>query len=208
MNFKEVDRGGTDLASGDFELPHKVFPEKPSDDPRDIPCVRLNADQVVEITADDYSLKIFNLTRIKPVSVSEIISIEPEPESGDAGETIQRFLRVGLLQEVSDGRFYSKFPENYVNFTDHPYDEEFESDKDIRSFGYPNISPFRTLRVLEKLDGLNLDEMSEAGKLAYSSYCHCYGNSILNKTVWNLNHKTSCLNPIIWVLFTKDADQL
>ncbi|MBY0316295.1 MAG: hypothetical protein K2Q26_12285 [Bdellovibrionales bacterium] len=134
MNVGEKEKVDIELVSGHEGLGRKVYPEKPSDDPRDIPCVRLTADQVVEITADDYSLKIFNLTRIKPMTIIEITEKEPEPEVGSAEETIHRFIQVGLVEALENNSYFSKFPKNYVNFTDHPYDEEFESDKDIRIF--------------------------------------------------------------------------
>jgi hypothetical protein len=112
----------------------RKFPDRPSEDWRDVLDVRFTVEQVVEITSHDYALKLFHLTRIKPLSVKEIKVIEPEPEEGLAEYVLNRFFEVGLLEGSLDGACYSKYPENFPNFTESPLDSELEADKDARIF--------------------------------------------------------------------------
>lgn len=103
-------------------------------DPRDTPSVRFSKEQTVEIMMEDYSLKLFHLTRIKPLSLNEIKQYAPEPDSGRASDIMDRFCAVGLVDVTSDHKYYSKYPNDFANFTEHPLDKEIEADKDSLIF--------------------------------------------------------------------------
>ncbi|MCB9072318.1 MAG: hypothetical protein H6623_01755 [Bdellovibrionaceae bacterium] len=116
-----------ELINGNGEPPIKI-------DPRDTPSVRFTKEQTVEIMMEDYSLKLFHLTRIKPLSLNEIKQYAPEPDSGRASDIMDRFCAVGLIDVTSDHKYYSKYPNNFANFTEHPLDKEIEADKDSLIF--------------------------------------------------------------------------
>lgn len=103
-------------------------------DPRDTPSVRFTKEQTMEIMTEDYSLKLFHLTRMKPLTLSEIKMYAPEPEAGRASDIMDRFCAVGLLEVTNDHKYYSKYPNNFPNFTEHPLDKEIEADKDSLIF--------------------------------------------------------------------------
>ncbi len=116
-----------ELINGNGEPPKKL-------DPRDIPSIRFTKEQTMEIMTEDYSLKLFHLTRIKPLSLNEIKQYAPEPEAGRASDIMDRFCAVGLIEVTSDHKYYSKYPNNFANFTEHPLDKEIEADKDSLVF--------------------------------------------------------------------------
>ncbi|MBY0384083.1 hypothetical protein K2X05_02900 [bacterium] len=116
-----------ELINGNGEPPMKI-------DPRDTPSIRFTKEQTVEIMMEDYSLKLFHLTRIKPLSLEEIKLFAPEPESGRASDIMDRFCAVGLIEVTQDHKYYSKYPNNFANFTEHPLDKEIEADKDSLIF--------------------------------------------------------------------------
>ncbi len=116
-----------ELINGNGEPPKKI-------DPRDTPSIRFTREQTVEIMMEDYSLKLFHLTRIKPLSLNEIKQYAPESEAGRASDIMDRFCAVGLVEVTDDYKYYSKYPDNFANFTEHPLDKEIEADKDSLIF--------------------------------------------------------------------------
>ena len=100
----------------------------------EIPNIRLRPEQIEEIQLCDYSLRLFYATRIQPLSLGEIKEYFPEPESQKAQSVINRFLAVGLIHVTPEEKYYSNFPENYVNYSDYRYDKLLEARKDKKVF--------------------------------------------------------------------------
>ncbi|QDK42383.1 hypothetical protein DOM21_13200 [Bacteriovorax stolpii] len=101
---------------------------------KDIPSVRLSPEQIEDINADDYSLMLFNATRVQPLSLSELKRFFVEPSSKKAESVMERFLKLGLIHKTEDGKFFSNFPENYINYSDYRYDGDLETKKDAKVF--------------------------------------------------------------------------
>jgi len=100
----------------------------------DIPSIRLNPEQIEEINSDDYSLTLFYATRMQPLSLGEIKRQFVETEPKKAESVMERFLKAGLIHKTEDGKFYSNFPNNYVNYSDYRYDGDLEAKKDSKVF--------------------------------------------------------------------------
>lgn len=101
---------------------------------KDVPSVRLTPEQIEEINTDDYSLMLFNATRVQPLSLSEIKRCFVEPSTKKAESVMERFLKIGLIHKTEDGKFFSNFPENYINYSDYRYDGDLEAKKDAKVF--------------------------------------------------------------------------
>lgn len=100
----------------------------------DIPSVRLTPEQIEEINADDYSLVLFNATRTQPLSLGEIKRHFVETEPKKAESVMDRFLKIGLIHKTEDGKFYSNFPNNFINYSNYRYDGDLEAKKDSKVF--------------------------------------------------------------------------
>lgn len=100
----------------------------------EVPNIRLSPDQIEEIHADEYSLLLFYATRVEPLTVAEIKKQFPEPEPKKAQSVLDRFVKVGLIHITPDGKYYSYFPENYINYADYRYDKDLEAKKDNKVF--------------------------------------------------------------------------
>jgi hypothetical protein len=100
----------------------------------EVPSIRLSPEQIEEIHADEYSLTLFYATRVEPLTLSDIKRQFPEPEPKKAQSVLDRYLKVGLIHIDADGRYYSNFPENYINYSDYRYDCDLEAKKDGKVF--------------------------------------------------------------------------
>ena len=96
--------------------------------------IRLNPEQIEEIHADEYSLLLFYATRMRPLSIEDIQEKLPEPEPGMAQSTMDRLIQVELVEQDSEGRYVTLFPNKYVNMTDYRYDALLETRKDRAIF--------------------------------------------------------------------------
>lgn len=96
--------------------------------------VYLLPEQIEEIHVDEYSLMLFYATRIEPLSLAEIKLKYPEPEAKKAQKVIDRFLKARLIHVASDGKYYSNYPENYINYSKYRYDSDLEARKDAKVF--------------------------------------------------------------------------
>lgn len=112
----------------------RQMPLVPSTDPRDIACVRFSAEQAEEIMANDYTLKLFHATRIKALTLKGILEHFGEPSEGMAKIVIDRFVKVGILDILPGEKYFTKYPGNFPNFTEHTYDMNLELNKDARVF--------------------------------------------------------------------------
>jgi hypothetical protein len=125
---------------GNGEFPSVRTPKvesKPSDikvGQVEVPSIRLSPEQIEEIHSDEYALMLFYATRVEPLSVAEIKKQLPEPEPKKAQSVLDRFVKVGLVHLTQDGKFYSNFPENYINYADYRYDCDLEAKKDNKVF--------------------------------------------------------------------------
>lgn len=100
----------------------------------DIPSVRLSPEQIEEINTDDYSLVLFNATRTQPLSLGEIKRHFVETEPKKAESVMDRFLKIGLIHKTEEGKFYSNFPNNFINYSNYRYDGDLEAKKDSKVF--------------------------------------------------------------------------
>lgn len=110
---------------------------KKSDEPKsqsEVPSIRLSPEQIEEIHADEYSLSLFYATRMEPLSLLEIKKQFPEPESKKAQAVLDRFLKVSLVHITPEGKYYSNYPENYINYSNYRYDSDLEARKDSKVF--------------------------------------------------------------------------
>jgi hypothetical protein len=101
---------------------------------KDVPSVRLSPEQIEEIHSDEYSLTLFYATRMQPLSLGEIKRQFVETEPKKAESVMERFLKVGLIHKTDEGKFYSNFPHNYINYSDYRYDGDLEAKKDAKVF--------------------------------------------------------------------------
>ncbi len=101
---------------------------------KDLPHVRLEPEQIEEIHADEYSLKIFYATRVQALTLGEIKRKFPEPSPKKAQSVLTRFVDCGLVHTTGEGKYYSNFPENYINYSDYKYDADLEAKKDAKVF--------------------------------------------------------------------------
>lgn len=100
----------------------------------EVPNIRLAPEQIEEIHTDEYSLTLFYATRIAPMSAAELKRDFPEPEPKKAQSVMDRFVKVGLVHITPDGKFYSNYPENYINYSHYRYDNDLEARKDAKVF--------------------------------------------------------------------------
>ncbi len=100
----------------------------------EVPSIRLAPEQIEEIHADEYSLTLFYATRIEPMSVADIKREFPEPEPKKAQSVMDRFVKVGLVHITTEGRYYSNYPDNYINYSHYRYDNDLEARKDSKVF--------------------------------------------------------------------------
>lgn len=104
---------------------------KPTTESTDI---RLSPEQIEEIHTDEYSLLLFYATRVQPLAVAEIKKQFPEPEPKKVTSVMERFVKAGLIHMTPDGKYYSNFPDNYINYSDYRYDSDLEAKKDSKVF--------------------------------------------------------------------------
>ena len=101
----------------------------------DLPSVRLSPKQGEEIHSEgDYSLKLFYATRICPMTLSEVMERFPEPSLGKAQSVLNRYIDCELVRKTENGTYYSNYPLNYINYSDHRYDKSIEIQKDAKIF--------------------------------------------------------------------------
>lgn len=100
----------------------------------EVPNIRLAPEQIEEIHTDEYSLTLFYATRIAPMSAADIKRDFPEPEPKKVQSVMDRFVKVGLVHITQDGKYYSNFPENYINYSHYRYDNDLEAKKDAKVF--------------------------------------------------------------------------
>ncbi len=99
-----------------------------------VPSIRLSPEQIEEIHSDEYTRTLFYATRIEPLSLTEIKKQFPEPEPKKAQAVMDRFIKVGLIHITLDGKYYSNYPENYINYSNYRYDNDLEARKDGKVF--------------------------------------------------------------------------
>ncbi|MDD4976982.1 MAG: hypothetical protein PHY93_21705 [Bacteriovorax sp.] len=117
-----------------YEQSSTVTKSAPKKQLEDVPSIRLSPEQIEEINTDDYSLTLFNATRMQPLSLGEIKRQFVETEQKKAESVMERFLKIGLIHKTDDGKFYSNFPTNYINYADYRYDGDLEAKKDSKVF--------------------------------------------------------------------------
>ena len=100
----------------------------------DLPNVRLSSKQGEEIHTDEYSLKLFYATRICPMTLEEIKRRFPEPSPGKAQSVLNIYIDCELVHKTENGAYYSNYPDNYINYSDHKYDRNIEERKDTKIF--------------------------------------------------------------------------
>jgi len=101
---------------------------------KDVETITLEPEQIEEIHADEYSLTLFYATRTQPMSLLEIKRQFAEPESKKAQSVMDRFLKAGLIHITREGKYYSNFPEGYINYANYRYDSDLEARKDSKVF--------------------------------------------------------------------------
>jgi hypothetical protein len=100
----------------------------------EVESIRLSPDQIEEIHTDEYSLTLFYATRMEPLSILEMKRQFPEPEPKKVQSVMDRYLKVGLVHVNPEGKYYSNFPENYINYSHYKYDSDLEARKDAKVF--------------------------------------------------------------------------
>ena len=106
----------TSASSSPSAVQEKGLMSKTPNGIKEVPTVRLLPEQIEEIHADEYSLKLFYATRIEPQTLAQIKRDFPEPEAKKAQSILDRFVRVGLVHVTVDGKYYSNYTENYINY--------------------------------------------------------------------------------------------
>lgn len=101
---------------------------------KDVPSIRLSPEQIEEIHTDEYTLTLFYATRMEPMTLLEMKRQFVEPESKKAQSVMDRFIKAGLVHITPEGKYYSNFPENYINYSDYRYDNDLEAKKDAKVF--------------------------------------------------------------------------
>ncbi len=120
-----------DFKSKGDSSPQSKSVTKPTTENTDI---RLSPEQIEEIHTDEYSLLLFYATRVQPLSVAEIKKQFPEPEPKKVISVMERFVKAGLIHMTPEGKYYSNFPDNYINYSDYRYDSDLEAKKDSKVF--------------------------------------------------------------------------
>ncbi len=101
---------------------------------QEVPSIRLSPEQIEEIHTDEYSLTLFYATRMEPLSLLEMKRQFPEPEPKKVQSVMDRYIKVGLVHITPEGKFYSNYPENYINYSHYRYDSDLEARKDSKVF--------------------------------------------------------------------------
>jgi hypothetical protein len=101
---------------------------------KDLPSIRLSPEQIEEIHADEYSLMLFYATRVEALTLGEIKRRFPEPSPKKAHSVLSRYVECGLVHINNEGRYYSNYPDNYINYSDYKYDADLEAKKDAKIF--------------------------------------------------------------------------
>lgn len=101
---------------------------------KDLPSIRLSPEQIEEIHADEYSLMLFYATRVEALTLGEIKRRFPEPSPKKAHSVLNRYVECGLVHINNEGRYYSNYPDNYINYSDYKYDADLEAKKDAKVF--------------------------------------------------------------------------
>jgi hypothetical protein len=122
-----VKEAGSSFGSrADFAKEKKVL--------KDLPSIRLSPEQIEEIHADEYSLMLFYATRVEALTLGEIKRRFPEPTPQKAHSVLKRYVECGLVHINNEGRYYSNYPDNYINYSDYKYDADLEAKKDAKIF--------------------------------------------------------------------------
>lgn len=122
-----VSKAGTSFgANPGFEKKKQVL--------KDLPSIRLSPEQIEEIHADEYSLMLFYATRVEALTLGEIKRRFPEPSPKKAHSVLSRYVECGLVHINNEGRYYSNYPDNYINYSDYKYDADLEAKKDAKIF--------------------------------------------------------------------------
>lgn len=101
---------------------------------QEVQSIRLSPDQIEEIHSDEYALTLFYATRVEPMTTGEIKRQFPEPEASKAQSVLDRFVKSGLIHITPEGKYYSNFPNDYINYSDYRYDSVLEATKDAKVF--------------------------------------------------------------------------
>ncbi|MBI2522741.1 MAG: hypothetical protein HYV97_20130 [Bdellovibrio sp.] len=119
----------------DSELkPNVIHSDKGNTLIAEVPSIRLSPEQIEEIHVDEYTLTLFYATRMEALSLLEIKRQFPEPEAKKAHSIMDRFIKVGLIHITTEGKYYSNYPENYINYSHYRYDNDLEARKDAKVF--------------------------------------------------------------------------
>lgn len=118
--------GGSDGAGPDINRKPIIL--------EDLPSIRLSPEQIEEIHADEYSLKLFYSTRVQALTLGEVKRKFPEPSPKKAHSVLSRYVECGLVHITNEGKYYSNYPHNYINYSDYKYDADLEAKKDAKVF--------------------------------------------------------------------------
>lgn len=127
FNDKKIEIDDELKNNKDFEFTSRTKNEE-------IKNIRLKPEQIEEINTDDYSLLLFNATRVEPLSLSQIKNYFPEPISKKAQSVMDRFISCGLVHITKEGKYYSNYPDHYIDYSLFRYDAILEAKKDARVF--------------------------------------------------------------------------
>jgi len=162
---KEEMNCGDKPASFNLIATKRVDSTVPDLRPGEPATVNLDPCQVEEIHADDYSLLLFSATRIEPLSISEIKHQFPEPNPRKAQSVMDRFVSVGLVHVTKEGKYYSNYPHDYVNWGKYRYEADIEARKDAKVFqlvkDFFGIKSYWQNKVYFSLDAFFTPEQSE-----------------------------------------------
>lgn len=154
MNLKELISGSV-----------RTFPEKPSNDPRDIKCARFSPEQTEEIVASDYTLTLFHALRVEALTVDQVVEKFPEPEIGKARRVIDRFLELKIIKRSGFDKYVAISSGSFPNFTDHKYDCDLEAQKDAKVFAtmkeFAGIKDYWKTQSYFSADGFFTEEQTE-----------------------------------------------
>lgn len=90
-------------------------------------------EQAAEINASEESLRLFYLTRLKPMTLDEIASVTPPEHRDLIPGVLKRFRDCGLLK-LKKGTYETTLPNAYINFSRSRYNQEIEAQKDRTIF--------------------------------------------------------------------------
>lgn len=132
---------------------------------KEVPSIRLSPDQIEEIHTDEYSLTLFYATRVQPLSLDELKRQFPEPEAKKAQSVMDRYMNAGLVYLTPDKKYYSYFPENYINYSNYRYDGDLEAKKDAKVFQlmkeYTGKKEYWTDKTYFSMDAFFTEEQSQ-----------------------------------------------